>query len=125
MRKLLLRWVVTAVSLYVAVQLIPGLEFQGPWWGLLIVALVFGLVNALVRPLLTVLSCPLVIVTLGLFLLIINGAMLALTARLVGPWFEVHGLWPAVWGSILISVVGWLLNVLLGLDEKEQRRSRG
>ena len=119
MRKLLLRWIVTAVSLYVAVQLIPGLVFRGPWWGLLIVALVFGLVNALVRPLITVLSCPLVIVTLGLFLLIINGAMLALTARLVGSWFQVGGLWPAVWGSILISLVGWLLNVLLGLDEKE------
>lgn len=117
MRRLLLRWFITAISLYVAVQLIPGLLYNGPWWGLLIVALVFGLVNALVRPLLTVLSCPLVILTLGLFLLVINGAMLALTARLVGPSFQVRGPWSAVWGSVLVSFVSFLLNVLLGVDE--------
>jgi len=117
MRRLLLRWFITALSLYVAVRLIPGLRFVGPWWGLLIVALVFGLVNALIRPILTVLSCPLIILTMGFFLLVINGAMLVLTARLVGPWFQVRGFWPAVGGGLLVSIVSFLLSVLFGVDE--------
>jgi putative membrane protein len=121
MQRLLIRWLITALSLYVAVQLIPGLRFSGPWWGLLIVAAIFGLVNALVRPLVALLTCPLVVLTLGLFILVINAAMLGLTAWLAGSWLDVAGFWPAFFGGLVVSVVSFLLNWLLGVEDKSKR----
>jgi putative membrane protein len=79
--KLLLRWVCTVIAIFAAVKLLPGLYFNGPWWQLGIIALTFGLLNAPVRPVLTVLTCPLIILTHGLFILVINAAMLWLTAK--------------------------------------------
>jgi putative membrane protein len=120
MGRLLIRWLITALSLYVAVQLIPGIEASGPWWGLLIVAAIFGLVNALVRPLVSVLTCPLVILTLGLFILVVNAAMLGLTAWLAGPWLDIAGFWPAFFGGLVVSVVSFLLNWLLGVKSESE-----
>ena len=85
MRHLLVRLIVNAAALFVAVQLIPGMHFVGGVGKLLLVALVFGLVNAVVRPVLTLLSCPLIVVTLGLFLLVINALMFVMTLWLVHP----------------------------------------
>lgn len=119
--KLLLRWLFTALAIYAAVKLLPGLAFHGPWWQLGIVALLFGLVNALVRPLLKLLTCPLILLTLGLFVLIINAAMLSLTAKaaaVFGIDFRVAGFWPAFWGALLISLISAALNLLLR-DEDE------
>ncbi len=84
MRSLLLHWLLNAAALWVAAWLLPGLDFQGTIVQLLMVAAVFGLVNSLVRPILTVLTCPLIVVTLGLFTLVINALMLLLTGALVG-----------------------------------------
>ena len=78
----LIRWMINTIALSAAVQVIPGLHFTDGPLQLLAVALVFGVVNAVLRPILTVLSCPLVLLTLGLFTLVINGVMLMLTARL-------------------------------------------
>ena len=121
MRRLLLRWLIVTVSLYIAVRWIPGLHFTGPEWGMLIVAAVFGLVNALVRPILTLLTCPLVILTLGIFLLVINAAMLGLTAWLVGSWLQIDSFGAAFWGALLVSIVSFLLNALV----KDQGRQKG
>jgi putative membrane protein len=121
MLRLLVRWLVATVAIFVAVKLLPGLRFVGPWWELALVALIFGLVNALVRPLLKLLTCPLIILTLGLFTLIINAAMLGLTAWLAeafGIRFSVDGFWPAFWGALVISLVSFLLNLLVGEDEE-------
>ena len=79
MTKFLIRWAINAIALYVAVQIVPGIQFSGVWTGILWLALIFGLLNALVRPLLKFLTCPLIILTLGLFSILINTALLLLT----------------------------------------------
>lgn len=122
MIRLLVRWVISAFSIWVAVKLVPGIVYSGPAGTLLLIALVFGLVNALVRPLLTLLSCPLVILTLGLFLLVINALMLQLTAWIIGPHFIINGFWPALWGSLIISIVSGILNVAIKDDHERKDR---
>ncbi|MFC7474635.1 phage holin family protein [Dankookia sp. GCM10030260] len=99
------RTFITAFALWAATQLVPGIEVRGVFW-LLLTALVFGLVNSFVRPALVLLSLPLTLVTLGLFLLVVNAAMLGLTGWLV-PGFEVAGFWPALWGAVVVSVTSW------------------
>jgi putative membrane protein len=123
---LLIRLIGTALALWAATEVVPGVDYHGPWWTLLLVAIVFGLVNALVRPLVLALTCPLVIVTLGLGLLLVNAAMLGLTALLAGDWFTVDGCLPAVLGGLLISVVSFFFNLLIGgrLDHQLKNRSR-
>jgi putative membrane protein len=122
MRRLLVRWLVTTVAIFAAVKLMPGVHFAGPVWKLGLVAIIFGLVNSLVRPLLKLLTCPLIILTLGLFILIINAAMLMLTSVLseaFGLHFRVANFWSAFWGALLISIVSFLLNLLLGEDSDD------
>jgi putative membrane protein len=117
MRRMLVRWLINTLALFVAVQFVHGILFQGPWWSLVLVALVFGLVNALIKPIVKLLSCPLIIVTLGLFTLVINAVMLGLTSWLstrFGLRFEVHGFWAAFWGALVVSVVSFLLTMLIG-----------
>jgi putative membrane protein len=123
---LLLRWLGTALALWVATEVVPGVDYHGPGWGLLLVALVFGLVNALVRPVVVLLTCPFVILTLGLGLLVINAGMLGLTAWLAGDWLTIEGCLPAVLGAILISLVSFVVNLLLGgrLDVEVKKRPR-
>jgi putative membrane protein len=119
--KLLLRWGFTALAIFAAVKLLPGLYFHGPWWQLGLVALLFGLLNALVRPVLKFLSCPLIILTLGLFTLVINAAMLWLTAKAAAAFginFQVAGFWSAFWGALIISIISAVLNLLIR-DEGE------
>jgi len=123
MPKFAVRWFVSAVALYAAVQLVPGISYEGGWTTLAAMALIFGLVNAFVRPLLAVLSCPLIVLTLGFFILVINGAMLVLASRLAdvfGVSFYVNGFGAAFWGALVVSVVSWLLNVFVQ-DEEERR----
>jgi putative membrane protein len=116
-RSLVLRWLISTLSIFAAVILVPGIEFVGPGWELGVVALVFGLVNIALRPLLTLLTCPLVILTLGLFALVINALLLLLTAQIaasLGVDFRVDDFWSAVLGSLVISIVSTVLGVLAG-----------
>lgn len=116
-RVLILRWLISTLSIFAAVLLIPGIEFAGPGWQIGIVALVFGLVNVALRPILTLLTCPLVILTLGLFALVINALLLLLTAQIaasLGVRFTVDGFWSAVLGSLVISLVSMVLSALAG-----------
>jgi putative membrane protein len=115
----------TSLALFLTAHLVPGVTYTGPWWGLLLVAAVFGLVNALVRPVVVLLTCPFVLLTLGLGLLLINGAMLGLTARLAGDWLAVEGCIPAVLGALLISVTSFLFNLLVGGSRLDVEVSRG
>lgn len=126
MGKLLVRLIVNAVALWVAVEIVPGLGYDGDLVTLLLVALIFGLVNALVRPILAVLSCPLIILTLGLFVLVINGLMLALTAwlsRQFGLGFTVESFWAALLGALVISIVSALLNLFVADDDRRRREA--
>jgi putative membrane protein len=117
LRSLSLRWLITILAIYAAVWLVPGIEFSGPGWQLGVIAAVFGLVNVALRPLLTLLTCPLVLLTFGLFGLVINAALLLLTAQIsrsLGFQFTVAGFWPAVGGGLVIALVTVLLNILAG-----------
>ena len=112
-----LRLLVTAAALWVAVRLVPGIAWTGHPAGVIGVALVVGLLNALVRPILTLLTCPLVILTLGLFLLVLNGLMLWLTAAVsvrLGLGFTVEGFLPALLGALVVSLISALLSVFVG-----------
>jgi putative membrane protein len=118
----LLRLLVTAAALWVAVRLVPGIEYSGSWPGLLGVALVFGFLNAIVRPILFLLTCPLMVITLGLFIFVLNAIMLLLTGRLassLGLNFQVDGFISALLGAIVIGVTSALLNIFVG-DKPER-----
>lgn len=122
MRSLVIRWLINTLALYVAVRVVPGVEYTGGPPGLVIVAALFGLVNATLRPLLAMLTCPLVLVTLGFFLFVINAMMLLLTGWLSHQFdlgFQVEGFWPAFWAGLLVSLVSLLLSIMVG--EKEVR----
>lgn len=123
MKGFVVRLVVTALALWVAVRLVPGISFTGTPLALLGVALVFGATNAVLKPILTVLTCPLILVTLGLFTLVVNAVLLLATARLsqaLGLGFVVDGFWPAFWGGLLIGLAS---VVLLGMTRtaREER----
>lgn len=116
-QRLLLRWLISSLGIFAAVWLVPGIQFSGPGWHIGIVALVFGLLNALLRPLILLLTCPIVILTLGLFGLVINALLLGLTSALadqIGVNFHITGFWPAFWGGLVISLVTTILSVLAG-----------
>jgi putative membrane protein len=118
--KLILRVVVNALALGAAAWLVPGIR-AGSVTSLLLIALVFGVLNALVRPFLKLLSCPLLILTLGLFTLILNAVMLLMTARLgqaFGIDFRVDGFWTAFLGALVVSVVSVVLSWILIDDGK-------
>jgi putative membrane protein len=126
--RLLISWFVNAVALTAAAYLVPGITIVGEpaWVTVAIMALIFGFVNALIRPVLRLLTCPLIILTLGLFTLVINGLMLWLSAwigRQFGVGFSVTGFWPAFWGALVISVVSFFLSLVFR-DEDSRRKRR-
>lgn len=126
MIRFLVRLVVNAVAIWAAVQLVPGLNYVGTTTSLLIVAFVFGLVNALVRPLLLLLTCPFIILTLGLFVLVVNTIMLSLTVWLSGIWdlgLTSTGFWATFLGAVVISLVSSVINLLIK-DDHENKRDR-
>ena len=121
MIRFLLHILFTAAALAVAVHFVPGLSFTGDWPQFICVALIFGLVNALIRPLLKAASCCFIILTLGLFTLVINALMLMLTSWLSGKLdlgFHVAGFWPAFWGALVVSLVSWVLSIFLPKKKK-------
>ena len=108
----LIRVLIVALGLWLSSVLVSGVVITGAWT-LLGAALVLGLVNAIVRPVLVLLTLPVTIVTLGLFLLVINAAMFALVAW-VFDGFYIAGFWPALFGSIIVSLTGWLASAFIG-----------
>jgi putative membrane protein len=117
MRSLFVRWVINSLALYLAVNLVPGISFTGTAGELLIVAAIFGIVNSALRPLLTVLTCPLVVLTLGLFTFVINALLLLFTAWLSSQFnlgLEVDGFGAAFVGGLLIGLVSVALSIFVG-----------
>jgi putative membrane protein len=115
--KFLLRLLLNALALMTAAYFVPGLTLSGPGAALLAGA-VLGFVNAIVRPVLFVLTLPFTLITLGLFLFILNAICLALTAALV-PGFGISGFWPAVFGALIVSLVSWVVNATI-VSERRQ-----
>jgi putative membrane protein len=114
-RSLLLHWIFNAVALWVAAYIVPGLDFTGSLLQLLLVAALFGLANSVVRPVLAMLTCPLVVLTLGLFMFVINAIMLLLTGWLSEQWalgFSVDGFLAAFLGGIVVGIVSLVLTLI-------------
>lgn len=118
--RFLLGWGVTALAVLVAAKVIPGIRYDSGT-SLLVAALLLGLLNAFVRPLLVLLTAPLVLVTLGLFIWVINALLLQLVGRLVRG-FEVAGFWPALGAAAVMSLVTLALNAVIGPRRKPARR---
>src|SRR3954452_18233331 len=121
----------TAAAVAVAAWLVDGIYFTGPTSGwdevrhklvpLLLVALILGLVSSFVKPVVTFFSIPFIVLTIGLFLLVINALMLMLTAWIadgIGVGFHVDGFWNALWGSLLITFVNWFIDIAVLKDDK-------
>jgi putative membrane protein len=106
------RLVVVALSLWLASELVPGIEVRGGWT-LIGAAILLGPMNAVVRPVIVILTLPFTILTLGLFLLVINAAMLGLVAAMFDG-FTIESFWSAVLASLILSVMGWLASWLIG-----------
>jgi putative membrane protein len=120
--KLLIRWVITSLALFVAAWLVPGIRVEGTAWIVYaVMAIILGLVNAIVRPLLKLLTCPLIILTLGLFTLVVNGVTLWLSSWIAVNWlgvgFYVDGFWAAFFGALIVSIVTVILSALVREDK--------
>jgi putative membrane protein len=116
-RHVLIRWLISSLAIFVAVWIVPGITFAGPGWQLGIVAAILGLLGTLVRPILVLLSLPVIACTFGLFMLVINAAMLALASAVadrIGIAFHVDDFGAAVLGGLVISLVSTILTVLAG-----------
>lgn len=119
MEKLVIRLFINAVALWGAATVVSGVTLSRDFWAVLMVALIFGVVNALIKPLVTLLTLPLVILTLGLLTLVINAGMLILTASLTRH-LSVAGFGAAFLGALVISLVSFLLSVFLGGDTTQR-----
>ena len=113
------RWLITAAAVWVAAELIGGIRLEG-WKSTLLVALILGLLNQYLKPLLVIAGFPALIMTLGIFLIFINTALLALTAWIAGKFDSIHfaidGFWDAFFGAIVISIVSWLLSMVIDVN---------
>ena len=127
MTKFILRWVINAVALYLAIFLLDGrgVNFSGNWVSIIWLALIFGLVNAFLGPLLKLLTCPLIILTLGLFTILINTFLFWLTGW-IGQSFNlgltINGFWPAFLGGLIMSVVSVVLSMFVRDELVHSRR---
>ena len=119
------RWVISTLAVLVATYVVPGIKY-GDWRDLLVATLVLGLLNTFLRPLLLLLSLPLLVFTLGLFTIVINAVLLLLVSALLGADnFRVDGFWSAFWGALVISIVSLLLNSLTGSGSARVSVRRG
>jgi putative membrane protein len=116
MTMFILRAAIAAVGLWIATKIFAGLQFDSPWI-LLLAALLLGIVNAIVRPIAVILTLPLTLLTLGLFLLVINAGMLALVAWLL-EGFRISSFWTAFGASIVVSLTSWAASSFLGEQGK-------
>ena len=119
MRGFIIRVLVVAAGLWVASKIIPGVEITDGW-SLALAALVLGVINAFVRPVVIIMTLPLTILTLGLFLLIINAGTLSLTAWLLDG-MHVAGFWSALFGALVVSIVGWIVTWFIGDNGRVER----
>ena len=121
MKYLILRWLILAIAIAITAWLMPGMTIYGAGnqWiiNLLIISVVFGLINAIIRPIVMILTCPLVILTLGLFTLVINALMLSLTDWLLPNILTVDGFWTTFFAALIISIISGLLGLFLHGDD--------
>jgi len=122
MKGFLVRLVITAFGLWAAATIVPGVEIVG-WQALLVAALLLGIVNAVIRPIILILTLPLTVLTLGLFILVVNGISLTIVAWLV-PGFHVAGLLSATLGACVVGLTGWFASSFVGGSGRIERIRR-
>jgi putative membrane protein len=123
---LLIRWIIASFSLFIAAWLVPGIRVEGNAWGAYaVMAVILGLINAIIRPILKLLSLPIIILTMGLFLLVINGITLwmasALAIKVFHIGFYVDGFWSAFLGALIVSIVSVILSAFFRKREEDIR----
>ena len=116
------RLLITALGLWAATKLVPGVQING-WGNLLVAALLLGIVNAVIRPVILILTLPLTVLTLGLFILVVNGISLAVVAWLM-PGFTLSGLGSAILGSVIVGLTSWLASTFVGGSGRIERYRR-
>jgi putative membrane protein len=117
LRSVVLKWLITSLAIFAAIYLVPGIHFTGPGWQLGIIAAIFSMVNLLLRPILMLITCPMIILTLGLFSVAINALMLMLTANVaiyLGIEYSIDSFTTAFIGALVISLTSLILNMLAG-----------
>lgn len=116
--KFLLRWVITGLAVFAAAAIVPGIHVESTGWvAYAIMALILSLINSFIRPILKFLTCPLILLTLGIFTLVINGLTFWLASTIATNWFHtgfsVDGFWPAFLGGLVVSVVSIFFNLII------------
>ncbi|MBN1564766.1 MAG: phage holin family protein [Anaerolineae bacterium] len=120
MRNFILRLFINAFTLTIVAMLLPGIHFGDNSIGtLVIVALIFGLANAVLKPIILILSCSLILLTFGLWILVVNGLILIITAELAGSRFQVDTIWWAILAGVIVGIIGGIMENVLGLNDKD------
>ena len=117
LRSVVLKWLITSLAIFAAIYLVPGIHFTGPGWQLGIIAAIFSMVNLLLRPILMLITCPMIILTLGLFSVAINALLLMFTANVavyLGIEYSIDSFTTAFIGALVISFTSLVLNMLAG-----------
>jgi len=122
MRGFLFRLLITALGLWAAAKIVPGVQIDG-WGNLLVAALLLGIVNAVIRPVILILTLPLTVLTLGLFILVVNGISLSVVAWLL-PGFTLSGLGSAILGSVIVGLTSWFASTFVGGSGRIERYRR-
>jgi len=125
MRNFILRVIINAIGIAVVAEIVPGITIGNDHIGtLIIIGVVFGILNAILKPILILLTCPAVLLSLGLFILVINGVMLLCTASLLPERLQIEGFWPAVLGGIVMSIISLILESLLGVKDNNSNKPK-
>ena len=122
MMRSLIKWLMNTIAIMLAVKFVEGIRYSGDWWGILLVGVLFGLVNTVIRPFVKLFTFPLLILTLGIFTFVINAMMLSVTSWLSDQFhlgFHVAGFMPAFWGALVISLVSLVLGCLMPSKEEK------
>ena len=117
LRRYILQWLITSLAIFAAFSLVPGIKFTGNGYEIGIIAMIYSVINLLIRPVLTLITCPMIILTLGMFTVIINGVLLLITADLAkyfGIDFQIETFFTALIGAVVISLTTFVLNLLSG-----------
>jgi putative membrane protein len=123
-----LRLLINAAALWVAIEIVPGVSYSGGWMPFVFLALLFGVINSTLRPLAKILTFPLILVTLGLFALVVNGLMFWLVGAIAAALaidFRVGGFWAAFWGALVVSIVSTLLSIFFRKELRPHGRHVG
>jgi putative membrane protein len=128
LRRIVLQWLITTLAVFAAMYLVPGITFDGPGWQLGIIAMIFSVINQLLKPILLLMTCPMVVLTLGLFTVVINAILLLITAYFadfLGINFAIDTFTTAIFGALVVSFTTLVLNLLSGEGNVRVHMQRG